>query len=611
MEFANYGGEVYVTSSFLQSYGLKKSTIDQGTSRFNNKKSYKYEFLKDNVRKSKKWIRYDTIPIHHFEKHNLPNTEDLLDSIRENELTRNQKLIINSFLKAIYEGFKDYQKYYNGIFHDLDSIYKYSKIHAFIITCNDLRNVGIKIKELWGIYQECNFNDLEIKSSKTFYRRLKKFETEGNYSLIHASIGSTKPRLLNEKVYHKIESFYRNVQQFSNLKITNEVNNWCVLNGYKTISYSTVKAVVSKPEFMNKNKGFRYGREWSKIHFNPFKLRLDPEKNGTLWQIDGSPAQIYYKTKNNRMARLQLFVAMDVHSRKIIGYAFGKTENSALVKSALKDALHKVNFLPRELVRDGGGAFKEKGFELIEYRLRQLGCYPRIHRTGNPNDKGHVERFFGTLQSTQLKYVDGYIGEGIMSKREGERPAKEVMDKFNKLRKLRTRDKLEDVLNDCVLAYNRERVREDKPAPNEKYAAANLDPSAIKVDENEVAFIFWRKAQIKVKNSMIIMTEGKYSETKYQYIIDDIDLRYKLNLTRVTVAYQKKDRSVIKLFDENDQWITNLERNKPIPIVRERAIEIKTRKRRNQKIKPRENKELQKQYYKQKASLAIIKKNGN
>ena len=110
---------------------------------------------------------------------------------------------------------------------------------------------------------------------------------------------------------------------------------------------------------------------------------------------------------------------------------------------------------------------------------------------------------------------------------------------------------------------------------------------------------------------MIIMTEGKYSETKYQYIIDDIDLRYKLNLTRVTVAYQKKDRSVIKLFDENDQWITNLERNKPIPIVRERAIEIKTRKRRNQKIKPRENKELQKQYYKQKASLAIIKKNGN
>ncbi len=575
MEVVDYGGKVHVTSSFLMGYGFKKSTISQGMSRFKNQKSLKYQFFTDSISKSRKWIRYDTIPLKCIQRFNLPTENELLQFIGEEVNNERQKKALSMFLKATNSDFLDYQKYYSGIFHDFDSLHKFSKAHALLIACNNLLKLKYKKKELWEIYSKWNFNVLDINSDKTFYRRTAEFETIGHKCLIHAAYGKIKTKKeLNDKVLRQIQKYYRDTKQYSSLEIHKRVNSWCLKYGYKEVSYSSIRSIISTPEFMNSNKGFRYGKEWLEMNYEPYRLRLDPDYNGTLWQIDGTKIQVPCRDKNYERSIMWMFVVMDVHSRKIVGYSFGKSENYKVIMSAIENAAMNCNYIPKEILRDNGSAFKHKAINELEHNLMSLGCYIRAHEPEKPRGKAQVERFFGTFQSTQLKYLDGYIGEGIRSTKEGARPSKEILKKYENLKRMRTTEELKAEISKRLYAYNNERLYEDRASPNEKFNAGNLDKSAVKLSESQIALLFWDKATVKVKNSMIVLTEGIRSENKFQYIIYDTELRLRLNLTEVKIAYLKKDRSIIKLYDEYDKWITDLKREMPIPMVREKKADL-------------------------------------
>ncbi len=579
MNIINLSGEIYVQISFLEKYGLNSQTIYNGLSRNRKKNNRSYEHFADPKDNRVKWIKYLSVPKQTMEKYKLPSLLQLTSKLEEDQRTEKEELIHRCLHYANERGYYNYKKYYHGTFHDSYIIDQYARTHAVFCSALDLKNNDIKIKDIFIVY--CSIHDLvfNTNSLKSFYHKLRDFEQYGYGIFIHKSYGKSRSwRRVSEEHIKKIELLYRDTKIYSGREIHQKLNSWAIEKGHFPLSISTVKKILSSADFKNRNKGYRYGKEWVFNNFEPFTLRLDPENNGTLWQIDGSRLQIPYLGENNQPKFLILFVVMDVHSRKIVGFSFGKSETHQVAIQALKMAVKNTRYVPKELLRDNGSCFKHTRFKELEEHFKFLGTYVRRHKVGLARDKAHVERFFSTFQTTILNKVKGYIGEGVKSRREEGRPAKEVIEESLKPSQLRTLTELEKLIPTLIDKYNNQKIYDDQHSPWLRYEIAGKDLYTTHVTDNEFSLMFWDKATIRVNQSMILMSEGKHRNRRFQYIIEEHDLRCSLNLTTVQVYYQKSDRSLIKLFDENLQWITDLKLSEKVSSVKPRKV--KKRKKR-------------------------------
>jgi len=209
-------GEVYVLSSFLTKYGVNKGTIYNGLSRYNRKITFHYDHFTDNIDKRLKWIRFSSIPLKLIKRHCIPTETELQDSLEDSKMDKKEKQIVRSFDFAYHQGFIGCKKHYHGLFHDVDSIDKYAKAHAVLSTCASLNTHGVTIKSLYAVYKNWNFSVLDIKSAKTFYRRIANFSKEGVSSVVHAAYGKIRgSSTVNEKVFNQLELLYRDKKMLS------------------------------------------------------------------------------------------------------------------------------------------------------------------------------------------------------------------------------------------------------------------------------------------------------------------------------------------------------------------------------------------------------------
>jgi len=571
-------GEVYVLSSFLTEYGVNKGTIYNGFKKFRNNDSLHYDHFTDSIDKRLKWLRFGSIPLLLLRKYPIPTEKNLLDDLNQSKLEKNERFILTRFNYAIERGYYKYKIQYHGLFYDVDSINRLAKKHAFIAVCLEMYNYGLTIKEMFKIYQFWNFEILSDCSAKTFYRRILRYKKEGDSSIVHGSLGRLKnSKIINEKVFSQLKELYRDKKMFTGREIHFKLNQWCLDNGYKSVSHSSIKSVISKPEFMNENKIHRYGKEWTKYFWKPYSLRTNPHFNGSLWQLDGTRIQIPYLTTEGKESFLWIFVVMDVHSRKIVGFSIDTAERKGMILNALRNAIETTRYIPMELVRDNAKAFESKEYKYVEDYLSYFGTYTRKHIPGEPQDKGHVERFFGTFQTTVLKNHKGYIGEGIRGRRETSRPDRAMVLESRKKKNLRNKEELEKLIKNSITEYNNNRIHEEVPSPSAKFDVAKKDKNSINFSINDIALLFWNQTQITVKNSMVILSKGKRNHIKYQYIIHKESLRYSLNQTVVKVCYQEFDRSIIKLYNEHDLFISDLKLSTPVDIVQKRSRVITSR----------------------------------
>lgn len=568
MEITNLNGESYVLTSFLQKHGVNEQTIYNGLSRNRNQKSKHYDHYKDPVDQRLKWIRYRSIPLNLFKRYQLPSHDQLLEQSVKNEDSKIHELIIRTLQFAYDIEYKKYLKTFHGAFYERSLIESYAKTNSVIISVLKLKQMGVSIKRIFPVYQSFINLQFESKSITSFYAKLKTFEQLGHRTLIHKSIGLTKSGTkITESHRKEIIRLYKDSKQYSGREIHEKTNIWAIREGFSQISISSIKKILCDPYVQNQCKPFRNGAEWKTLFLDPFKLRKEPEFNGTLWQLDGSRVQIPFLSKKNKLKFLNLFVIMDVRSRKIIGYSTDESENHKMVIEAIKNAVETTKYLPVEMVIDNGTCFKHETFKKLEEHIGFLGTNVRRHAVGSPRDKGHVERFFSTFQTTICKNIVGYIGEGVKSKREQGRPSRKVIKESTSLKNLRSKIDLEHLIDDLIIKYNSLQINDSRPNPNVKFEVSHIDKTVSYVSENEFALMFWDKTTIQVKNSMLLLSEGSLRNKRFQYIIENEELRLSLNLTNVKVCFQKGDRSIIKLFDNNLNWITDLKLSNPVNTV--------------------------------------------
>lgn len=90
-------------------------------------------------------------------------------------------------------------------------------------------------------------------------------------------------------------------------------------------------------------------------------------------------------------------VVIDLYSRRVVGWSFGRRRNSELTKSALRMALS------RERPRQGCVFHSDQGIEYAAHEYRDLvasaGMRRSMSRKGTPLDNATVESFFHTLKA--------------------------------------------------------------------------------------------------------------------------------------------------------------------------------------------------------------------
>lgn len=450
---------------------------------------------------------------------------------------------------------------------------KFCKKHSVLNEILDMARYDIPIKRMFPYYCALPGLVFETDNIDSFYRKLRFFKDRRAEELINDSNGKNGNYKLTERHIREIKRIYSSPRQLSGREIHEKLNDWCVINGHTKISISSIKRILADPFIQNLCNRKRYGEEWYRTNIEPFNLREEPKENGELWQIDGSRLQFPYLTSFNKIGFLNLFVVMDVHSRKIVGYSLAPSENHVLVIDSIKSAVEKTGYVPNTMVFDNGSAFKHEKFRTLSNQLSHFGTRMIRHAPGKPNQKGHVERFFSTFQTTVCKHYDGYLGEGITSKRVNARPSQEILKENFKKSNLRSRSQLEGLAKKQIKEYNKLKLNKSKLSPSLKFKSAKKNKYAFPIGSNDFALLFWdRIKDYKIKNSMVILSKGSHREIQYQYIIDGRMEKYSLNGKALNVLFHKTDRSIIKLFDQNEKFIMDVSKTKKVNTVQRRKV---------------------------------------
>jgi putative transposase len=124
--------------------------------------------------------------------------------------------------------------------------------------------------------------------------------------------------------------------------------------------------------------------------------RFEAEAPGDLWTGDALHGPVIAGRKT------YLFAFIDDHSRALVGYRFGLSEDTVRLEAALRPAL-EARGIPRRCYLDNGSAMVSR--QLLR-ALASLGIALVHSKPGRPQGRGKIERFFETVRIQFLVEIE-------------------------------------------------------------------------------------------------------------------------------------------------------------------------------------------------------------
>jgi len=348
-----------------------------------------------------------------------------------------------------------------------------------------------------------------------------------------------------------IEDYYKHPNQYPHNMIAELVSAACKGAGKEGICRETVTEYVNRPENKNRLMMYRNPEQFRKVN-QPRLRRLKAENPCDLAYGDGTPLQIpCWNKKGDKLVRLQLYVILDQCSGFIGGFSLSETEDRYSILGAMEMFVSMTGYLPHTYKHDNASGNNAE--EWLQFRMKALiaGCNAEPCKPGEPTAKADIERFFGTFQSYQ-RMVNGFIGEGVRSKRDTGRVDIDFLKAYHKKEGYYSYETMVEVVTRLINAYNQtETARKEAPSA----IFARNKPNGIRVSTEQKAFLFWPYKTIKVMQSEVVF---KIRHAVYIYKVYDHETALLLNGKQVRVYYQESDLSEVCLFDEHDQYITSI-----------------------------------------------------
>lgn len=574
-------GYNYINFEEVVSYGVSKDTILYGCNRFRQGKTKSWANKKDPIDKRKVLIDLDSIPEPTRTKYNIPTgieyfeQQELKAKIehqkqKERELNLQTNIEKRSLMDAYNNNWLQYLSIYRKMYvHNAVKCEEHAQLsareHAFWLAMIDVtgnmhRGTFGKAEDGFRYMNELRSELIftnHINSIVVFRRKLKDIRTElVNGRCPSIIIGNLKklPRPETKKTneFHKSMAllYVGHPKKYAYRVCTDLINHVCIQEKQPLITESWLKQLMAyNNAFRTMVIKSRNGEKFTNDNLLAHAVRNPVPYPANLWMIDGTPIQFYCWNKNRtKQIRLNLFVIIDVHSRKIVGFDIALSEDKFTVMEALKNAVKIEGHLPAEILSDNFSANKTEEIKTMQAEMLKLGTHWRFAKVGNPQDKSFVERFFGSFQSIECDLYDDYFGDGIASRNRHARAGREYLEKIFKERGLLSFDEMTSRVINMVVKYN-ERTDTNGESPLKLYQLPK--PNAVEMDGFKTALLFWNRTKHTVSRGMVKITVNK---EVHAYEIYSNKLKAELQNKTVYVRYDVNDLDKVMLFDTINEY---------------------------------------------------------
>jgi len=502
-----------------------------------------YLYLKDSY-----WITYDRLSKADFNPYHITTSIELKAryfATYKKSKARNNELIF------IYESLAIAVKRppnISAIFTDLEQRTTVN-VRALTYTYNAFSFLDqlkhATVRECFLLYSNLlQFSDDTVdycyksKSLDAFKAKLHKFRTFGIEAVLHKywhnQNATTKFSTEEIKI---LKDNFGDGNLLSFRQACRDINMTRILKGQKKVS---VQTVISKTKSLKEYSKLFIARQGSEgidkvvMHYN----RLDADFPGDQYQADGSKYPFPYKTEDGRVGYLTLIAAIDVFSRKIVGYRLALSETFASYFEILKQSIIETNKLPAELVIDNHKTLHSDKAKTFFDKLTSMGVIVRYCKVKNPEDKAHIENFFNVLNIMYSKRLDGYQGENLPSRREGAHPNNDLRKFFTQPNNLRTRLEVEELIKIEINSYNGT-YNIKNSVPRLLFSSTYME-HAIQLDANLKRVLLFEERLVTLHQAGV---EFSYNNHSYQYPI---------TVAQIEIFYEYLEKEIIIRFDPNN-----------------------------------------------------------
>lgn len=485
------------------------------------------------------FIKYTSIPAPTRAK--LPNEIDLRALAN---LNKHQTAVDEYFKYLNYEYSMGYIKHietFKAKYPTLSQskIYKAAKLFAvwsWIIENGNKNNFPLYTafnKIYSGVY----------KNENSFYNAKSKAVNNGAESLAIDQRWFTTPK--NIKTISVVNQYWTSAlvsigKKYSNKKVWQMVSQLCKEGNEIAPSKSWVDKY--RKQILEENISVyqsRYGAAAAKAKQLPFASMQTALNANSQWQMDGWTLPFWVKDEN-LCSRYVIVLVKDAYSKKYVGYAVGKSEDTILIMAALRNAIINTGVLPFEILTDNHSFNQTKETVNFKEAIAEIGTQFTV--TSNPQHKSIIERHNRHLDRL-CRDCYGYTGEGIKSKSEDARPKQEFIDSYYKNQI--SVDEIKLIGIKIVEDYNNEILSKENKTPNELYAASET-PHCYKVDVFDRIKILTAKTETTVSRGQINIKRGGVN---YEYQLP-ASLHGKYNNKTVVVRYEDLKEGIY-LYDIN------------------------------------------------------------
>lgn len=573
----------YISFETIRNYGIPDDTIKKGILNHKKRGFPSWKNKKDESDRRKVLIDLDSIPLRTRQKYNIPTGIEYFEQkLESEELKRKERLRkekerkenkdISALEYAYKNNWHEHYSFYMDLFENRhpEKQKDLAKLHAQNLAywLEMVKVTGGKYK-LHGSLTKAFQYHLELKKELTFIAGFEEYNRFSTYlgkirtcvqhnkdieqSIVHGSANRERKKSTTDFHEMVLLELLAHPKRYSYPKIVDLMNHVCEQNGYKTISESWIKHQMSNAnaEFRNLVLSTRNGETYFKTNFQKHAVRENTALPGDIWMIDGSPIQFWCTSKNGaKYQRLNLFVVIDVSTRKIIGFDIAYSEDKYNIMKALQMAVEREGHLPTEIVSDHFSANKTEEIMHLKTLFEEIGCRWRHHKVGNPQDKVYVERFYGVFQSVFCSLYDDYLGKGIGARDLSGNPSREYLQGVVKKEGFLNEAQMKQRITFLIGLYN-QTSRKGIKSPNEAYKLEK--PNVSELDFGKTALIFWRVTKNTVRNSMI---KFKVKNKMYTFDIYGTQNKLSLNGKTVRVRYDERQMDTIAIFDyQTDRFI--------------------------------------------------------
>lgn len=335
---------------------------------------------------------------------------------------------IRSMVKPDHKAEEFYLQYrYDGDkFLPTEHVKKYSKAAAWLNMLVQMnqdkklvkKQLNLKLDEFWThVSAVIKSENIDLPTTyKRLRQQMAEYQEKSYTALIDWRFGNKLAAKVNDEVSESVLlELISHPNQHDDFRIAQTYNQWAVKNQYKPIDPATVG--VHRRKNYYQIQGAREGNAAWYNTYGKIIHRNRPTAPMLLIGSDDNDLDLYFreerKGKTNHYFRFKLIVIMDAHNDYILGYSYGETVTTDLIKAAYLDAIYHIKeltggwYLPNQIQSDRWGLASLQNF------YQNLAVYTPA--TAKVARAKYIEQAFGKVWHSMLKMYPNYAGTNITS----------------------------------------------------------------------------------------------------------------------------------------------------------------------------------------------------